>query len=50
VECFVRNQNVELGSAGRATRFVPGWWILPGLVVSAATWAGAIWLIVRHGA
>lgn len=42
----MRSQKVELGSAGRETRFVPGWWILPGLLVSAAGWAAAIWLII----
>ena len=41
----MRSQNVELGNAGRQARFVPGWWILPGLMVSAVAWAGAIWLI-----
>ena len=50
MERFVRSQNVELGNAGRETRFLPGWWILPGLLVSAAVWTGAIWLIVRHWA
>ena len=42
------SQNIEHGDTGREARFMPGWWILPGLMMSAAAWAGAIWLIVRH--
>ncbi len=45
MERFVRSQNIEHGDAGRPTRFLPGWWILPGLMLSAAAWAAAIWLI-----
>ena len=40
-------RNIRFGDAGRATRFMPGWWILPGLMLSAAAWAAAIWLLFR---
>jgi hypothetical protein len=39
---------LDLGNAGRPSRFLPGWWILPGLVISAAGWATAIWLLATH--
>jgi hypothetical protein len=42
------SQNLNLGKTDRLTRFVPGWWILPGLVVSGAGWAAAIWLIAAR--
>ncbi len=44
----MRSQNIDLGDAGRPTRFMPGWWILPGLMLSAAAWAAAIWLIATR--
>ena len=46
----MRSQNLRLGYADRPTRFLPGWWILPGLIVSAAAWAVAFWLLATHAA
>lgn len=39
------SQNLERGGIGRRARFMLGWWIVPGFALSAATWAGVIWLI-----
>ena len=41
-------RNAGLGDAGRPQRFMPGWWILPGLMLSAAAWAAVIWLMVTR--
>jgi len=27
---------------------MPGWWILPGVLLSAAAWAAAIWLFLQR--
>ncbi len=40
-------RNAALSGNGRYARFLPGWWILPGLVGSAMAWALAIWLFVH---
>jgi hypothetical protein len=37
-----------VGAAARSTRFLPGWWILPGLVMSATGWATVIWLLLTR--
>ena len=44
----MRSQNLDLGKADRPNRFLPGWWILPDLVLSAAGWATAIWMYATH--
>ena len=44
----MRGQNLDFGKADRPSRFLPGWWILPGFVVSAAGWAVVIWLIATR--
>ncbi|HZQ12461.1 MAG TPA: hypothetical protein VFB31_06595 [Pseudolabrys sp.] len=28
----------------RDPRFMPGWWILPGLTLGTASWIGLFWL------
>jgi hypothetical protein len=44
----MRSRNLQLGETDRSTRFLPGWWIRPGLVLSAAAWATVIWLIATR--
>lgn len=34
----MRIPNVGLGGVARQSRFMPGWWILPGLILSAVGW------------
>jgi len=41
-------RNADLSDAGRPSRFMPGWWILPGLTLSAAAWAAAIWFLATR--
>jgi len=38
-------RNFELVGIGRHTRLLPGWWLIPSLMVSLAIWAGLIWLL-----
>ena len=40
------NENVRTGSW--EARFMPGWWILPGVVLGAAAWVAAIWLFATR--
>jgi hypothetical protein len=39
-------QNIQLSDSGRHTRLLPGWWLLPSLMVGSAIWASLIWLFV----
>lgn len=40
----VQAEEPEWERAGRSPRFPSGWWILPGLILSLAIWAGVLWL------
>jgi len=44
----MRVSSENLRGGGWQTRFMPGWWILPGLILGAATWAAAIWFFAAH--
>lgn len=41
----MRIPNVGLGGVARQSRFMPGWWILPGLMLGAVAWTTVIWLV-----
>ena len=41
-------RRIDVDAAGRVERFVPGWWLLPGLAVSTAVWVGLFFLFAAR--
>ena len=35
-------RDLEFSDYGRSSRFVPGWWIIPGFVVAAVFWLALV--------